>query len=243
MTLTHDADVATPHVPAPPPRPRSTWYISAGLALILAIAAAGWWIAGSTVTAADYDAVLADLRSAEAAAAALDGELTGMRVELAAARDEAADLRTELADERLRNDRLNRQQPVQAGHVRALEEQVADLRSAVDSALVVAQAFGYIGLHLSPEPLANLELAGADFALADDVLSALGESQTLTEWAGFASAMRRDGAIRAIGDDTLDGAWSRWMEEDVASIEEAAAWYEMWWRLSWLLLNPLSEVR
>ena len=238
MTLTHEPVVDEERA-APPRRKRWPWLVAVIVVVVLAMAGGVWWLLDSTVPVGDYDGVVAELDATEAALASAEEELAMAEAEVAALQSEVEALaaeNTEMA-----------QDLAAAQRAAAAFPDVATLQEAIGSAVAAAEAFATLLLDLDREFAIEVQDAGADVTLADDLLADLGRSETFVDWAVEQSAgmpwFFRDESMADVDDDVLFQSYSTWLYAELGSLEELASRWEYQWRLAHLILEPLHEMQ
>lgn len=212
-----------------PPKPAKRWpWIVAGVVVILVAAGAAlWWLLDSTVPAEDYDNVVAEL-------AASDEALTG-------ARAESAKLQADVDALNAESEELAAELAIQTEQADELSAYVESLQGQSDAAMAAAKLYGYLSLDWLPEDVEAMQQVGVDTASADALLEELGRTEAWVDWVETADVwLMRDTAVTSIGDDALTDAWVRWLEAEIGSVEEMAAWAEFHSRLAFLILDPLT---
>lgn len=181
------------------------------------------------VTALLYSQAVSDRNDAE-------DDLASAEAELAASEDLLAEVETQ------RDEALAELSASEAS-LKEAEFRGEAMGSAIESAIVAGEAVAADGLNLDPVFAQEVIDAGADMALAEDLLRDLGHPDDLQTWvASDAAWWEVNGKIQAIDDDELDDAWVRWNNSEIGSPEELAASWDYYWRLAHLVLEPLNDV-
>lgn len=235
MTVTHKPVVNEAR--AAPPRRRRwwLWVVSAILVVVLALAGGIWWFLDSTVPVGDYDEAVAELLATEEA-------LAGVEEDLAAGEAEVAELHSEIESLATENARAAQDLTDEQRRTAALVADHAAMRIAVVSALAAAHAQATDVLNFDPDFAVEIQEAGADLSLADDLLADLGRDESFVEWAAGNPWSYADRSMMDVDDEVLFGAYSTWSYAELDSPEESASFWEYQWRLSHLILEPLLEV-
>lgn len=203
--------------PGPPTRQRTswTWMVAASAVIIFGLVGALVWVMASTVPTSDYDRATADLASAQTEIETLtadNGELTARNAAV------TADLES-----------------LQASHDKLVSEAAA--------AAIAAQAIAYLDLNNDAAFVQQVVQSGWNATTADELLAQLGEDVTLEEWVNSGSAfLAADRSVYLTEDATLIDAWNTWLVTEPGSLEEAAAYGDVLFRLAYLINEPLSVV-
>ena len=199
--------------PAPSPRASRTWMVAAGGVIIVGLVGALVWVMASSVPMSDYDRATADLASAQ------------------------TELDTLTAD----NDELTARNAAVTADLESLQADHDKLVSEAAAAAIAAEAIAYLDLNNDPAFVQQVVQSGWSAATADDLLAQLGEDVTLEEWVNSGSAFSAaDRSIYLTGDATLIDAWNLWLDTEPGSLEEAAAYGDVLFRLAYLINEPLS---
>jgi hypothetical protein len=100
----------------------------------------------------------------------------------------------------------------------------------------------YLDLNMPQAFLEELGQAGVDFTSYDELLSLLGEDATMTEWVGSNDAFRAaEWSVYETEDAQLIDAWDTWLNTEIGTVEDDAAYGEILVRLDQLLNEHLAE--
>jgi hypothetical protein len=117
-----------------------------------------------------------------------------------------------------------------------LSEERDQLIASVAATAIAAKARAYVDLNFDPMFVEEMAQAGTDFAPFDDLLATLGEDMTFEQWAASGRAF---GAAERYVYDTDDAqlidAWNEWLDTEIGSAEEGAAYDEVLLRLDQLI--------
>lgn len=124
----------------------------------------------------------------------------------------------------------------------ALVEEREQLVANIAAAGIAAKALAYLDLNFDLPFVEEMSQAGVDFTSYDELLALLGEDVTLAEWVASNDAFRAaERAVYATEDAKLIDAWNTWLDTEVGTIEDSAAYGEILIRLDQLLTEQLTD--
>ena len=124
--------------------------------------------------------------------------------------------------------------------VSTLSEERDQLLANVAAAAVTAKAMAYIELNYDPAYVEEMAQAGIDLTPFDELLALLGEDVALTEWVASNDAFRAaEWSVYETEDAQLIDAWNTWLETEMGSLDDAAAWEVLQSRLDQLINEQL----
>jgi len=227
-------------VPAPTPqrpgdyRARRAIPVVVAVVAVLAAVVAVSWVLATTVPSSDYDEVNARLDRRTA-------QLADAEDQIGTLQSTTDELDTEIAALTTQNDDLTADVGTLRSDLAAAEVVRADAQQRLDRATLAAAAIAYIALDWWPDDVDTVTAAGA-VSSPDELLAALGEDATWSEWVNANDVWReRDRAIAALDDEPLIEAWDRYWEAELGSPEEGAAWADFQARLTLLLVESLQD--
>lgn len=129
-----------------------------------------------------------------------------------------------------------------AADMTAIVEERDQLVANIAAAGIAAKAMAYLDLNIDPPFVEEMSQAGLDFTSYDELLALLGEDATLAEWVASNDAFREaEGAVYATEDAQLIDAWNTWLDTEVGTVEDSAAYGEILIRLDQLLTEQLTD--
>jgi len=169
-----------------------------------------------------------NLETATAELESVKAELVGTNVALSDSQSAVDSLGTDLAGEKSRAEDL--------------QERLDTAHNAAETAkdAITADIYGY--LWITPEFYDELESIGFPTEVGDEILDLIHSSwYPWSAFAGSNSLFELDDFMHEVGDNELDATWSRWLDTDIGSDEEALASIELRLRLSLILLQNLEN--
>jgi hypothetical protein len=154
------------------------------------------------------------------------------------------DLRVQRSEALAKVDVLTKQAETNRADLAAAQATVATLTEERDQLLanasavaLVSKARAYVDMNLDSTYVDQLAQAGTDLSSYDEVLALLGEDMTLTEWVNYSGFRAAERAVYATEDAPLIDAWNTWLDAEVGTPEDDAAWSEVLLRLDQLALT------
>jgi hypothetical protein len=117
-----------------------------------------------------------------------------------------------------------------------LSDERDQLVASIAATAIAAQARAYIDLNFNPMYVEEMAQAGTDFAPYDDLLATLGEDMSFEQWASSGRAFgAAERYVYRTDDAQLIDAWNEWLDAEIGSDEEWAAYGAMVLRLDQLI--------
>jgi cell division protein FtsB len=152
----------------------------------------------------------------------LMADLEATQTEVAALEDDNSDLTAELA---------------------TLSDERDQLVAGFAATAIAAKARAYVDLMADPMYVEEMAQAGTDFAPFDDLLATLDEDMTFVEWAASSRAFTAaERYVYDTEDAQLIDAWNEWLNAEIGSAEELAAYSEILLRLDQLINEQPTPV-
>jgi cell division protein FtsB len=118
----------------------------------------------------------------------------------------------------------------------SLSDERDQLVASIAATAIAAKARAYVDLNFDEMYVDEMAQAGTDFAPFDDLLATLGEDMTFEQWAASGRAF---GAAERYVYDTNDAqlidAWNEWLNTEIGSAEDLAAYDKIVLRLDQLI--------
>lgn len=229
LTLS-EPESARPYLGTPirsPRRPKYPWIVSL-LAVLVGLAAVGWWRLESTVPVDEHEAVMASLSAAE---------------------DELAEVTARLDSVSADNDELRNEAESLSAENASLEDDLAGLSSKSDhieqqlrSVTTMARAVAIMSLWYDPAYLAQFRGEGLDETIASELMADLAINDTYEGWLEWNSWQDVNRIMLQVPDERFQDVWDVYAKAEVGSQEEEIANIHFAWLLARALLETMLEL-
>lgn len=239
----------------PPPTRRGRRRLAAGIGVAALLGAGFWAVLAFTVPSGSYDDAIAARDAALDTVAETEGRLAAAERQAAratadaeAASDEAERLTSALATSQAEAAAAGAAVEEAEAEASSMRERTAeaearlrDAGEAVEAILAPASALAMWDANRPSEMLDDLEAAGADITVADDMLAALGVADTTREFVTDDLFVLAYLTALAEAGPEAEAAWDAYLRTPSGSDEEWAAHQELYWQLEALTIERIQD--